>query len=372
MRKALVIGLGKSGKSAVTFLEKKGFSVTGVDDKNPSSASIQVTEFDLVVVSPGIPPSHPLYRAALASGVELIGEAELALRHVEGQKVVGITGTNGKTTVTLMIEHVLNACGIDAIAVGNVGRPITSELGGNRVLVVELSSFQLETIHAKVLDAAVILNISEDHMDRYDSMEEYARAKWRIADCLKPGAVFCDRTNDTFSDFEEENQKAAFSVCKVFGVSELQFKESLSTFQKPPHRLEFVRHLNGVHFYNDSKGTNIDSVISAVQKMEGPVILIAGGQSKGASFIPWKIAIRDKITHLLAIGEASSTMAEELAPDIKVETVETLPKAVARAVQLGQSGDSVLLSPGCASFDQFRNYAHRGDAFKTLVLKLKV
>lgn len=396
--KALVIGLGISGKSAVQFLQAKGYQVIGVD-KQPEilrsmqgievfkdTDSIDLSEVELVVLSPGVAPNHPLCCQARQANIEIVGEVELAARNIR-QPCVGITGTNGKTTVTLLVEHVLNHCGISAKAVGNVGIPLTKEIllpeNRGKVLVLELSSFQLETLHAQILDAAVILNITLDHLDRYPSMEEYARAKIRIKDCLKPqGVLYMEsRTLHKYQeflegksaksyqgeDFEKENREAAFLLCQNFSVSRKQFEKALTTFRKPPHRLEYVCDIRGVSYYNDSKGTNVDAVIRAVETISGKIVLIAGGLNKGATFFDWIAPFANKVKAICVIGQAARNIQQELSSHFSVVLCKDLEHAVDHAGKLAEPGESVLLSPGCASYDMFHNYEERGDKFKSII-----
>lgn len=422
--KTVIIGLGKSGRAAYEFLVQEGIEVVGTDD-NPgllqklASEGLQVDPnprveaFDRIVISPGIPPTHPLYVKALELNKEIIGEAELALSRLR-QPCVGITGTNGKTTVTLLTEHILKSSGLKARALGNVGTPLTSYRGDHQeILVVELSSFQLELMKTPVLDLGILLNITPDHLDRYPTMEEYAKAKCRMQDLIKASGIFVvhqsvaqnfklllklnyqtygaghDSTYWTdrsalyvgqkietilpiryrdLGSHESENVLAAWILCKKFGVSGDSFLDGLETFKKPAHRIEFVATLDGVDYYNDSKGTNIDATIKAIEAMTKKVILIAGGVDKGASYEPWKNSFSDKVKTVFAIGQAAKKIAQDLCPDIKVEIVPSLKDAVERARSQADVGDAVLLSPGCSSYDMFRDYAHRGDEFKKFVL----
>ncbi len=376
----LVLGLGISGKSAVPFLEAKGAKVFVYDDKEPSGP-IDFSILDLVIVSPGIAYTHPYYQKAVEQGIEVIGEAELAFRYIN-QPCLAITGTNGKTTVTALIEHVLNCCGIKAKALGNIGIPLTSYVPHpEEILVVELSSYQLETMTTKVFDAGVILNITPDHLDRYQSMEEYAAAKCRLENCIKPGGTLYIyeevekeykhllKNYKTYGghNFEEENIMAARLLCNV---KEEDFLKALATFKKPSHRVEFVKEIQGIRFYDDSKGTNIDAVIKAVNMMKGEVVLIAGGVDKGSSYVPWKKHFFGKVKKIIVIGQAADKIYQELIDDFDVERESSLQNAVERAKAVAARGDSVLLSPGCASFDMFKDYAHRGDQFKKYVMEM--
>lgn len=440
-KNVLVVGLGLSGKAAAQFLLKRGASVWGVD-RNPNLVKkdkdilqlvqqglivcsepqpLDLQRFDSVVVSPGIPPTNFYYAAALASGVEIMGEVELACRFIK-QPLLAITGTNGKTTTTLLVAHVLNQSGKPARALGNVGVPLTSELDDNAklensILVVELSSFQLETLRANVIDAGVILNITPDHLDRYENMRAYAAAKIQMQKCMKPrGKLYLfeptyrayrdlfkgdkpltygyERDSDIYNDFAQifykknkaydlpleyqgrenhdaENCMAAYALCKEMGVSTEQFVRALKTFKKPPHRLEFVRTINEVSYFDDSKGTNIDAVIRAVSTLKGEIILIAGGVDKGSAYTPWIEGFCGHVKQIFAIGEAAHKIKNDLAHHLPVEICLTLESAIKEATSLAKSGQSILLSPGCSSFDMFRDYAHRGNEFKSIVNALE-
>lgn len=414
--KTLVIGLGKSGQAAYELLFREGDEVVGVDDNAALLEKLAlegkkveqdpaVEQFDRVILSPGIPPANKFYAKAKSLGIEIVGEAELALSRLK-QPCAAITGTNGKTTVTLLCEHVLKASGQKARALGNVGTPLTSyllEQDPEEILVIELSSFQLETMQSAVFDVGVILNITPDHLDRYTSMEEYALAKCRLQDLIKPTGSFWVHESiprefngvlkshyetygwdgksgekiatilpSRYSNLgyhEKENVLAAWLICKKFGVDPETFRAAVETFQKPAHRIEFVTSIDGVDYFDDSKGTNIDATMKAVDAMTGKVVLIAGGVDKGSSYEPWKKVFAGKVKKVIALGEAAAKIARELQPEFEVEIVPTLQAAVQQAKRQAGAGEVVLLSPGCSSYDMFRDYAHRGDEFKKFVLE---
>lgn len=429
-KKTLVLGLGVSGRAAAEFLLRQNKEVIGIDgnrsllEKNEDlkrlqsqglhvqheSEEVNWEEIELLVVSPGVPPHHPIYCGAQEQGIEMTGEAELALPHFR-KPLVAVTGTNGKTTVTLLTEHVMKASGIKAKALGNVGDSLCSYLlepGPEEVFVVELSSYQLETMKTPVFDAAVLLNITPDHLDRYLSMQAYAQAKFRLQFLLKkdiPFFVYRQAAED-FADLitsshvqtfaveqqadlsldallwlaeceklkrhDRENALAAWILCQPFGISREQFCHALTTFCKPPHRIEFVSEIDGVHFYDDSKGTNIDAVIQAVKAMQGPVVLIAGGVDKGASYLLWKEPFLGKVKQIIAIGQAAPKIYRELHPYFNVKLTDSLASAVGEAAASAVRGDFVLLSPGCSSYDMFRDYAHRGKEFQDCVQLIKL
>lgn len=435
---ALVLGLGISGQSAASFLLSHQTSVYGVDKKDKEikdqgaisllinqgmtlgndQEELNLDSFDFIVVSPGIPHTHPLYIKAKASGKPILGEVELACRFLKGT-VLAITGTNGKTTVTLLTEHILNQSGKKAIALGNVGTPLTSQLenatGNDPIVVLELSSFQLETMHTKVIDAGVLLNITPDHLDRYENMESYAKAKFAMTRCLKENAPFfvaehCLREFGYLNSFENtksfgffphcyfstdlknwfinqnlecplppqwqtkshhlENIMASYALCKHVGVSSSQFFSALASFKKPSHRIEFVRTLNQVHYYDDSKGTNIDAVVRAVDSFNSSIVLIAGGVDKGAAYTPWIENFGEKVRCIYAIGQAAEKIEKDVSHAIPVIRCDTLEKAVLNAFQVAEPDEIVLLSPGCSSYDMFRDYAHRGNEFQRIVHNL--
>jgi len=440
MQRALVIGLGISGLAAVELLLRDGYRVVAVDRRSAELAKTEavkrltelgmdlqeegevcdIGDFDTIVVSPGVPSDHPLYKEACARGIETIGEAQLALRRAR-QPCIGITGTNGKTTVTYLVEHILNSTGKKAKAVGNVGHSLAAYFlspNPEEIIVAELSSYQLETLHAPVFDAGIILNITPDHLDRYPGMHEYARAKCRLQLCMKAGGSFyvhaavtrdfgdllprerlltfgsdpealyytdCQHAEKRGSDgvkleyalptpfhglglHDSENALAAWLLVQPFHVSAESFLQALGTFRKPAHRIEHVANINGVDYYDDSKGTNIDAVIKAVDAMKGQVILLAGGVDKGASYGLWKVPFAGKVRRIIAFGQAREKIAEETSLFCEVEIVRDLDHAVERASSIALQGESVLLSPGCSSFDMFRDYAHRGEEFRRLVL----
>lgn len=438
-KKALVLGLGMSGRSAARFLCLRGAYVHGVDRQleklsvypdmqalKSLGATFQdeaifpdLSRFDFLILSPGVSPLHPFVQAAQKDHVPIIGEIELGCRFVKN-RMIGVTGTNGKTTVTLMINHILNHQGHRSHALGNVGIPFTQELlhiPSEDWIVLELSSYQIETLSRPVLDAALLLNITPDHLDRYPSMEAYAKAKTMIERSLKPQAAFymeerawkeygrlLEKNNPLLYGYEPssfiytnletvfrggekafdlppplkgkrshdlENVLAVYAVCADRGVSAEGFLEAWQSFRKPPHRIEFVLEHQGVNYYDDSKGTNLDAVIRAVQALEGPVILIAGGVDKGAPYTPWIEAFRSKVKFICAIGQAAGKIKEQLAAYFLVEVFDSLEEAVKGAERKAEKGDFVLLSPGCASFDMFKDYVHRGEEFQRIVRERK-
>lgn len=385
----LIIGLGLSGRAVEAYCKKRGDRISLFDDKL-APHHIDLETIELVVKSPGIPFNHPLVAAAESKGIPVIGEIDLALSELKGKTLLAITGSNGKTTTTLFTTHLLNLSGKKAIAVGNIGKPLISEIANDAdTFVIELSSFQLEGIKQKPLfDGAAFLNLTPNHLDRHQTFEAYKAAKLRLCDCLKPEAPFYI-SQDVASRFsirgkifdietisslsyrlyrhDVENFAAAFALS---GVSLEILKEGIETFQKPPHRIEFVREYKGVAFINDSKATSVDAVTKAVEAIPTPIVLIAGGVDKGGSFANWLPLFQGKVRMVVALGEAAGRIEKELNPYIAVERVSTLEEGVKVAAAYAQMGETVLLSPGCSSYDQFRSYEHRGDRFKVLVKEI--
>jgi UDP-N-acetylmuramoylalanine--D-glutamate ligase len=436
VNKALVLGLGVSGRGVARLLLSRGFEVYGVDDGPTKPLEIissllaeglqyccslqeaPYRECDFAVVSPGLSPSARLYQEALKANLHLIGEAEYCLQGVD-QPLIGITGTNGKTTTVKLIAHVLQQAGIKAKAVGNVGDSFGDYFvhpDPEDVLVAELSSYQIEALHAKVFDYGVFLNLTPDHLDRHRTMEGYFQAKWQLSKCLKESGHFFvqDEIVKSFSDVvsfattisfcigektfiwsngsvrheanlaeiipqklyglpqhEKSNIMVAWMLLRQFGMTYDLFGKGVESFKRPLHRLEHVACIHGVDYFNDSKGTNVDAVIKAVKAMKGPVYLIAGGVDKGGSYQCWKEAFGEQVKKIFVLGEAADKIQKELSHDYAIQKVATLEEAVKKAAAIAPKASNVLLSPGCSSFDMFRDYIARGELFKQSVLLLK-
>ncbi|HSX04184.1 MAG TPA: UDP-N-acetylmuramoyl-L-alanine--D-glutamate ligase [Rhabdochlamydiaceae bacterium] len=421
MKKVFILGLGISGKAALRYLQEKGDQVTAHDDKNeplPNIEHVDFNQFDLFVPSPGIAHSHPVYQKALASGIEITSEAELGLKELQEQICIGVTGTNGKTTTVKLIQHLFNQAGLPAKAVGNIGDSLLDYArvkNPKEIVVAELSSYQIETMKSEVLNFGLILNISPNHLDRHASFEEYIQAKCRLEKCLKKegklfvheqvysqfGHLFHNRPvtygTSPVADYstdkrvvkkkgnvvyflpedyekkgmhESENALAAYLIAHALKMSPEQFVKGLRTFSKPAHRIEFVAIVEGISYFNDSKSTNTDATIKALDAMEGPVILIAGGKDKNIAFAPLK-SFKGKIRKILAIGSNRDKIHEELKEEFSIEKLVSLEEAVSRAAELAKVGDSVLLSPASSSLDYYRDYAHRGEEYKRFVHHLE-
>lgn len=418
-KKVLVVGLGKSGLAVCRFLLEQGAQVAATDMRRDVGAGTAplpgiechlgghppeiFTGRDLIVVSPGVPWGEGLQEARQRK-IPILGELELAFRFLQAP-VIAVTGTNGKSTVVTLIGALLRAGGKQVEVAGNIGKPLIEVVMEAKKLdwvVTEVSSYQLETVdhfHARV---AVLLNVTPDHLDRYPDMEAYAAAKYRIFNRQTgrdlaiynqddPWAVrgvqsvkakkvgFSSRCagDDRFSHphlpgrHNLENILASVAAAEFCGVSPESIQKTLEGFRGLPHRIEFVRERQGVRYFDDSKGTNIDAVIRALEDFsDHSVLLIAGGKHKGASYEPLRSVIQRKVKHLLLIGEASRQMAAELTGATKISEPLELHKAVAMAAQEAQAGDVVLLSPACSSFDQFKDYKERGDLFQKLVRAL--
>ena len=370
-----------------------------------------LTQFDSIVVTPGLPLNrHPIAARAKAAGVEIIGDIELFARarpELPAHKLVGITGTNGKSTTTALVHHILQTAGVPSLMGGNIGLPILSQdpLPEGGVYVLELSSYQIDLTQSLDCDVAVLLNITPDHLDRYDGFEGYAASKARLFEMQSPGKnavvdVWSASENDIlarenqkpglvasfiedvfdFKDFKLswqkswpalqgphnlENAMAAIEVGDILGLSTKQLDAALRTFPGLPHRMERIREKDGVLFVNDSKATNATATAPALAAFPA-IRWICGGQAKADNLdecAPFFGNVREAYT----IGEASDLFARLLAPHIKVAECGDLAHALLRAAHDAQAGETVLLSPACASFDQFRDFEARGDAFRRLV-----
>ena len=376
-------------------------------------------EADMVVLSPGVRQDSSVVRAARAKGVFVTGELELASRFI-GAPIVAVTGTNGKSTVTAMIGQVLEKQGTKAFVGGNIGAPLSQYLAESRqadLVVAEVSSFQLETIDTFRPDVAVLLNISRDHLDRYKGFGDYVEAKLRIFqnqddtskavvcddDPILSALDLCGKTQVLRYGIEKRKDRDAYIsgdravfrslwqegvcvegyrlpgthnlanllavglVCACVGVEVNTFEQSLGEFRTLPHRMELVEEFGGISFYNDSKATNVDAAIRAIESIEEPIVLIAGGRHKGASYGPLARAAKGRVKAAVLIGEASQQMEEMLSKHVSCHQAESMEEAVRIAYKVASPGDVVLLSPACSSFDMFSNYEERGQSFKDAV-----
>ncbi len=447
-RKALVLGAGKSGITSARFLAERG-AVVALHDKrevetwSDEACSLNEThkvgliggeipswlldQIDLVVISPGVPTNTIPAKYVDRKDGEVIGEVELAFRFLKG-RIVGITGSNGKTTTTTLIGEILKNAGIETQVGGNIGTPLVTlaeTSTENTWTVVELSSFQLETIVDFRPNVALCLNVTPNHMDRYDFFTDYAAAKHRIfmnqaaADVailnaddeitaswvsgLKAKVVlfstkkeleegFFLRGNDLIkrAGGEEkflisrnemtlrgihnvENVLAAFAAGFACGASLDSMRETVKTFNAVEHRLEFVSEIDGVKFYNDSKATSVDATLKALEALsegDGKTVLILGGRGKNAPYQPLAELIKSSVRKLVLIGEDADNIENQLKDYAEIIRASSMNEAVEKGFENAESGDSVLLAPACASFDMYRSYEERGKVFKDAVLDL--
>jgi len=448
---SVVVGLGKTGASCLRYLAKRGIAVSATDTRRspPGLAElgdlakkldIRLGGFDLslldgasqVLMSPGVSLEEPIASQARARGIEVLGDIELFARAVQAP-VIGITGTNGKSTVTSLVARMAAAAGRRVLAGGNLGNPALDllEQPTPDLYVLELSSFQLETTTSLELLAAVVLNVTADHLDRYASVSAYARAKARIfakastvvlnaddprvaamragltgvaaqrgAALRDPPRILTFSTQRPDSDFallhigdrihlarrgepvldisrmkitglhNAANALAALALGEAAGLKLSAMLEALETFPGLEHRSAWVADLAGVRYIDDSKGTNVGATLAAVSGLSGPLILIAGGQGKGQDFSPLAAAVRGKVRHAVLIGKDAAVVESALRGVCTTERAATMDAAVSAAAAVARPGDTVLLSPACASFDMFRDYAQRGDVFAAAVRAL--
>jgi UDP-N-acetylmuramoylalanine--D-glutamate ligase len=427
-KRAMVVGLGVSGRAVARFLARRGAALVLTDKKaDLATGDLPFGEIhfgaedaawlkgvDLIVTSPGIPRESILLREAIARGISVIGEIELASQFVQAP-IIGITGTNGKSTVTTMVGEILKAAGKNVFVGGNLGTPLIEAVGVDpEALVIELSSFQLEWIEKFRAHVGVHLNLTDDHFERYRDLEDYGRAKARLFENQGAGdwavlnrddpnvwklrltmrsrvvgfglgaapaggdAIWSDSANVFFDvggrrgrlDLAQfklpgkhnlSNAMAAAGAALAIEIDPGAIETGLASFQPLAHRIETVREWRGIQFVDDSKGTNVGAVVEALDAVRAPVILIAGGFDKGGDYAPLKNPLQEKVKLAIFIGAAREKMRAALEGTTRIEVVEKLADAVVRAAEVGVAGDTVMLSPACSSFDQFRNYAERGN-----------
>jgi UDP-N-acetylmuramoylalanine--D-glutamate ligase len=444
-KRVLVVGLGKSGLAAAQFLKARGARVT-VSDARPATLIAELSDLldqgfmveagshglltfrrqDLIVVSPGVPMSTPELAQVRAMGAHIIGELELGAQFLHGH-VVAITGSNGKTTTTTLVGQIFADAGLPTLVGGNIGRPVTAMVDDSTPAtwdVIEVSSFQLETVETFKPRIAMVLNITPDHLDRHGDFATYAAAKARITEFqtaedflilnaedvnaqkvaantkaqiywfssqrrIKRGAFVHGEsiffvpgetsTPEPILPIAEitlagahnvENVLAAVCAARLAGVSSETIRSSVAAFHAVEHRLEFVRELHGVRWFNDSKATNVDATLKAVEAFPGNIWLILGGKDKDSDYRVLAPLLRDRVKTVITIGSAAEKIERQLAGVVKIEAAQTMDQAVTLAHHQAVAGDTVLMAPACASFDQYRNYEERGKAFKDLVLKL--
>ena len=445
-KRVLVVGLGKSGLSAAMFLRGQGARVTVSDTRSAVALAKEIPALleagimvesgghglltfrrqDLIVVSPGVPMDTPEVKQVVAFGLPVIGELELASRYLQGQ-VVAITGSNGKTTTTTLMGQIFTDGGVPTLVGGNIGLPVIDLVAKSTpetVSVLEVSSFQLETVEEFHPWIAVVLNITPDHLDRHGSFETYAATKARITERqaaedflvlnaedkaaqmvalktkaqiywfsgrrpIKQGAfvygesiLFLPREGAKaepvmpVSDIHlkgshnVENVLAAVCAARLARIPAESIRASVAGFAAVEHRLELVKVVNGVEFYNDSKATNVDAAMKAVASFAGGIHLILGGKDKDSDYTLMSGMLKERVKIVYTIGSAAEKIERELHGVVKIVPAETLQVAVAKAAKAATIGDVVLLSPACSSFDQFENYEQRGRVFRQLVNEL--
>ncbi len=388
-----VYGLARSGLATVAALIASGAKVTAWDaraearEKLPAGAALadldtaDLSQFDSLVVTPGLPLNrHPIASRARDAGVEIIGDIELFARarpELPPHQVVGITGTNGKSTTTALVHHILQTAGVPSLMGGNIGLPILSQdpLSEGGVYVLELSSYQIDLTQRLDCDVAVLLNITPDHLDRYESFEAYAASKRRLFGMMSDWNIpVLGRDDDEVGQacwptlqgpHNLQNALAAIDACEALGVDDEAIDLGLRTYPGLPHRMERVADRDGVLFVNDSKATNPTATAPALAAFER-IRWICGGQAKSDNLDECAPSF-DHVRKAYTIGEAGELFASLLSPHMPVAQCETLERAVGEAAAEAESGDTVLLSPACASFDQFRDFEERGDTFRALV-----
>lgn len=404
---------------AVTELRAQGIQVECGGHREESFRAA-----DLIVPSPGVPFTIPPLQKAIRRGVEIISELELACRFLRG-RTVAVTGSNGKTTTTTLLGRIFAQAGLPTQVGGNIGTPLISLVESSTpgtINVVEVSSFQLEAVVSFRPSVGVLLNLTPDHLDRHASMQEYATAKARLfaqqgpdefavlnaddpavagfgeflhaqvywfsrtrpvraGSYLRSGqlAFVRDGLQEQVLDRDEirirgehnlENVLAAVCAARLLDAPVEAIRAAVAGFEGVEHRLEFVAELEGVRYYNDSKATNVDSALKAIESFSGNLIVILGGKDKGGDFAPLRDALRQRARLVLLVGAAREKVAEQLGDAVAFEKLETIPEAVARAAGIAAAGDTVLLAPACASFDQFESFEHRGCVFKDEVRRL--
>jgi len=441
-KRVLVVGLGKSGVASALFLSKRGATVAVSDAKSQEQLRDEIPllldhgisvetgqhgertfrDQDLIVVSPGVPVDVPQLVHARERGIPVIGEVELAAQFLKGH-VIAITGSNGKTTTTTLVGAIISAAGRNALVGGNIGTPaitFVDRAGDEAWVVLEVSSFQLETIETFHPQIAVVLNVTPDHLDRHGSFDNYLSAKGRIfenqtdrdfavlnadnepADAMasqtKAAVHRFSRTKEVNGAFVRgdkivwrgadgdheimpvgeislkgahnvENVLAAVAVGMLAGVEPKQIRRAVASFHAVEHRLEYVDTVRGVEYYNDSKATNVDATIKALESFPGRIHLILGGKDKGSDYTVLSDLVKQRVKRVYTIGAAAAKIESQLR-GAEIVSAGTLETAVKRASETAEAGDVVLLAPACASFDQFNSYEHRGSVFKDVVGQL--
>jgi UDP-N-acetylmuramoylalanine--D-glutamate ligase len=448
-KEVLVVGAGRSGLAAARLLLTRGARVILTDTKDRNAMETAVAPLfeiacksgelmlepgghrkksfgkcDFVVVSPGVPLALPEFQVSRKSGIPIIGEVELAYRHLRG-RIIGITGSNGKTTTTTLLSEFLVGSGLKGHVAGNIGAPLVDFVPDSTpedIYAVELSSFQLEAIHSFRPSIGSILNLTPDHMDRYSGFEDYIAAKRRIfmnqektdfavlngdysrtsaiAEDLRSNPILFSRLNAVtngafvrsnrliYRDEEREielfpvtaitlkgthnleNVLAACAMAILAGAAPESLEASIRKFKGVEHRIEWVSEFQGVQYFNDSKATNVDATIKSLEAFPGNILLIAGGRDKGGDFPVLRSLVKKRVRHIVLIGEAAGKIRQALQDTVDMSDARTMQEAVSMCRRLAKPGDVVLLAPACASFDMFQDYEHRGRVFKEAVREM--
>jgi UDP-N-acetylmuramoylalanine--D-glutamate ligase len=384
--RVLVLGLARSGTAAAAALEERGVHVVRADRKLGNDGDLALLDgVGLLVKSPGVPGENPLVVEARARGLPVWSEVELGYRLLGGPQIVGVTGTNGKTTTCELLGAIFRTAGRDVVVAGNVGSPLTAARPADWI-VCELSSFQLEDVHELHCRVAVLLNLEPDHLDRHGTFDAYRDAKLRIFErvdvAIVPRGLGLSGREFAADDplpaepripgaHNRENAAAATAAARAAGIPDDAIAEGLRTFPGVAHRLELVRERHGVRYVNDSKATNTAAARRGVAAYDAPLRLILGGSLKGEDFGPFARELGPRVRRAYLIGEAADELARALdAARVPYERSGDLPMAVRDASAAAEPGEVVLLSPACASYDQFENFERRGEEFRRLVQNL--
>jgi UDP-N-acetylmuramoylalanine--D-glutamate ligase len=443
-KRVLVVGLARTGVATSLFCAARGAAVTATDSRTENEIGAEIAKLreagvtlelgghqektflaqELIIPSPGVPADAPLLQSARAKGITIWSEIELAHRFLKG-RLIGITGSNGKTTTTSLVDHILKDAGYSTILAGNIGTPLIASVDASRddtITVLELSSFQLELIETFRPNISVFLNLTADHLDRHHTMEAYGAAKARLFEnqteedsavlnaddpattpyapsrpqvywfshkqrvmqgaYLRGGEIIFRRNGREEAVLRRdaialpgahnlENVLAAVAAACIAGADVGAIAKGVRSFAGVEHRLEFVAEIGGVRYYNDSKATNVDATLKALDAFSGRILVILGGKDKGSDYTPLQKPLREKAILALLVGAAAEKIEKQIAGSVAIEHAGTIERAVEIASHAAQPGDIVLLAPACASFDQFQNFEHRGRVFKELVRQLE-
>jgi UDP-N-acetylmuramoylalanine--D-glutamate ligase len=388
MKRALVYGLARSGVAAAAALARDGVEVVQVDKQLGNEDDLGLLdEVDVLVKNPGIPGERPLVEEARRRGIPVWSEVELGWRLLRPRRFIGVTGTKGKTTTSELLGAIFRAAERAVVVAGNVGRPLTGvEASDDAWIVCELSSFQLEDVDELALDVAVLLTLAPDHLDRHGTFERYRDAKLRVFERARvkivPRGLGLEGIEFAADDplpaeplipgaHNRANAAAATAAARAAGIDDAAIGEALATFPGVPHRLELVREHRGVRWVNDSIATNTFAVRQGVAAYDAPVRLILGGRGKGEDFTPFARELPANVAAVYLVGETAGELATALDAAGRPSTrTETIAGAVERAAAEAEPGDVVLLSPACASYDQYANFEERGEEFRRLVANL--